>query len=228
MAPSLLIVTRPCTRQEAQHKAFAPLLWATWKYFDGSQQSITMALTKRDELMHGRMQRPQHGAACGARTVKAGRQAPAREQGQYAWASGAACMRAFSSSRHACLVVVDQLVHAARAQGGAHCVSQRLAGVDVADQLRFTLTSIRALSQQDDLRLLRGARKTAGKGAISPRHAAKRPAKAVLQLTITIPIIGIILRRLLAPEGELRGQEVPLEGDGRDSQVVSQRRSWHD
>jgi len=55
------------------------------------------------------------------------------------------------------LVVVDELVHAAWAQRGAHGVDHGHACVDVADQLRLALAGVCALPQQDDLRLLRTA-----------------------------------------------------------------------
>ncbi len=51
-------------------------------------------------------------------------------------------------------VIVYQLVHAAGAQGGAYCVRQRHARIDVADQLRLALAGVRPLLQEDDLRLL--------------------------------------------------------------------------
>lgn len=52
------------------------------------------------------------------------------------------------------LVVVYELVHAPRAQGGAHGVCQGHAGVDVADQLRRALAGVCPLLEQDDLGLL--------------------------------------------------------------------------
>jgi len=52
------------------------------------------------------------------------------------------------------LVIVDQLVHAARAEGGADDVGDGGAGIDVAHQLRLPLRSVRAFLQQNDLRLL--------------------------------------------------------------------------
>lgn len=54
------------------------------------------------------------------------------------------------------LVVVDQLVHAAGAEGGADDVSHHRAGVDVAHQLPLPLRRVRAFLQQDDLRLQHG------------------------------------------------------------------------
>lgn len=59
-------------------------------------------------------------------------------------------------------VVVHELVHAAGAQGGAHSVHHRHAGVDVADQLRLALAGVRALPQQDDLGLLQQAQRGTG------------------------------------------------------------------
>ena len=55
-------------------------------------------------------------------------------------------------------VINDELVHAARAECGAHGIHDRDAGIDVADQLRLALARVRALPQQDDLRLLQGGR----------------------------------------------------------------------
>lgn len=60
------------------------------------------------------------------------------------------------------LVVMDKLVHAARAQRGAHGVNHGHTCIDVADQLSFALASVGALPQQDDLRLLRTTQHTAG------------------------------------------------------------------
>lgn len=51
------------------------------------------------------------------------------------------------------LVVVDELVHAAGAERGADDVGDGGAGVDVGDDLRLALRGVRALLQQDDLRL---------------------------------------------------------------------------
>lgn len=54
----------------------------------------------------------------------------------------------------AALVVVDELVHAAWPQRGAHRVRHRRARVDVAHHLRAPLRRVRPLLEQDDLRLL--------------------------------------------------------------------------
>ncbi len=51
---------------------------------------------------------------------------------------------------------MDELVHAARAQGGAHGIHHRTAGIDVADQLSLALAGVCAVFQQDDLGLLQG------------------------------------------------------------------------
>lgn len=51
-------------------------------------------------------------------------------------------------------VVVHELVHAPRAERGAHHIDDGNAGVDVADELRFALGDIGALFQQNNLRLL--------------------------------------------------------------------------
>lgn len=50
--------------------------------------------------------------------------------------------------------VVDELVHAAGAQGGADHVGDGGAGVDVAHQLRLPLRRVRPFLQQNYLRLL--------------------------------------------------------------------------
>jgi len=55
----------------------------------------------------------------------------------------------------AALVVVDELVHAPGPQRGTHGVRHRRARVDVAHHLRAPLRRVRALLEQDDLRLLR-------------------------------------------------------------------------
>jgi len=52
------------------------------------------------------------------------------------------------------LVIVDELVHAARAEGGADDVGDGGAGIDVTHQLWLPLRSVRAFLQQNDLRLL--------------------------------------------------------------------------
>lgn len=49
---------------------------------------------------------------------------------------------------------MNELVHASRPQGSAHCISDCHAGVDVADQLRLPLRCISPLFQEDDLGLL--------------------------------------------------------------------------
>ena len=54
---------------------------------------------------------------------------------------------------HLTVVVVDQLVHAARAEGSAHDVHHGLARVDVADQLPLALRCVRPFLEQNDLRL---------------------------------------------------------------------------
>jgi len=74
------------------------------------------------------------------------------------------------------LVVVDELVHPPGPQRGPHGVAHRRARVDVAHHLRAPLRRVRALLEQDDLRLhhrrhgwgLRGAR------ASSVRRERKR------------------------------------------------------
>lgn len=53
---------------------------------------------------------------------------------------------------------MDQLVHAARAERRSHGVDDGAAGVDVADQLRLSLTCVGAVFQQYNLRLLQTAR----------------------------------------------------------------------
>ena len=53
------------------------------------------------------------------------------------------------------LVVVDELVHPPGPQRGQHGVAHRRARVDVAHHLRAPLRRVRALLEQDDLRLLR-------------------------------------------------------------------------
>jgi len=53
----------------------------------------------------------------------------------------------------AALVVVDELVHAPGPQRGPHDVRHRRARVDVAHHLRAPLRRVRALLEQDDLRL---------------------------------------------------------------------------
>mmetsp|Transcript_53172 Transcript_53172/g.137548 ORF Transcript_53172/g.137548 Transcript_53172/m.137548 type:complete len:485 (-) Transcript_53172:48-1502(-) len=54
---------------------------------------------------------------------------------------------------HTALVVVDELVHAARAKRRAHDIDDRLACVDVGDQLRLALARVGALLEEDNLRL---------------------------------------------------------------------------
>jgi hypothetical protein len=57
-----------------------------------------------------------------------------------------------------------EFVHAARTQGGAHNVGHRYAGIDVADQLRFSLTGVRTFLEKDDLWLLQGKKREQGGG----------------------------------------------------------------
>ena len=56
------------------------------------------------------------------------------------------------------VLIVDQLVHAAGPERGAHDVDDGLACVDVTDQLRFALRRVRPLLEQNDLRLHHRAR----------------------------------------------------------------------
>lgn len=49
---------------------------------------------------------------------------------------------------------VDELVHAAWSERRAHGLHHGLARIDVTDQLRFPLARVRALLEQNDLRLL--------------------------------------------------------------------------
>ena len=49
------------------------------------------------------------------------------------------------------LVIMDQLVHPAGAQGRCHCVNNCHAGIDVADELGLALAGVCALLQQDHL-----------------------------------------------------------------------------
>lgn len=51
------------------------------------------------------------------------------------------------------LVVVDELVHSPGAQRGPHRVRHRRAGADVAQHLPAALRRVRALLEEDDLRL---------------------------------------------------------------------------
>jgi hypothetical protein len=53
---------------------------------------------------------------------------------------------------------VDELVHAAGAERGAHGVGDGRAGADVAEHLPAALRGVRALLEEDDLRLLRETR----------------------------------------------------------------------
>lgn len=52
-------------------------------------------------------------------------------------------------------IVVDELVHASWAEGGADDISDGTAGVDVANELRLSLAGICAFFEKDDLGLLR-------------------------------------------------------------------------
>lgn len=57
------------------------------------------------------------------------------------------------------LVVMNELVHASRAERGAHSVSKRHARVDIGDQLRRALAGIGTLFEKNDLRLLRSGQR---------------------------------------------------------------------
>ena len=82
--------------------------------------------------------------------------------------------RPIIAHRHRALSV-HELVHAAGAQRGAHHVCHCVAGVDVADQLRLALARVRAILEQDDLRLLQGGgSKGARVGRCRQRMAARR------------------------------------------------------
>ena len=61
------------------------------------------------------------------------------------------------------LVVVDELVHPSGAQRGPHRVRHRRARADVAQHLPAALRRVRALLEQDDLRLLRKSENPTGK-----------------------------------------------------------------
>ena len=51
------------------------------------------------------------------------------------------------------LVIMDELIHSARPERGAHDVDDGLAGVDVGDELCLALGGVGTLAQQHDLRL---------------------------------------------------------------------------
>lgn len=55
---------------------------------------------------------------------------------------------------HRAAFTIDEFVHAARPESGAHHIDDRLTGVNVANQLRDALGRICTLTQQDDARLL--------------------------------------------------------------------------
>jgi len=51
------------------------------------------------------------------------------------------------------LVIMDQLIHSARAQSSGHGIDDRHAGIDIADELRLALARVGALFQQDHLHI---------------------------------------------------------------------------
>lgn len=88
------------------------------------------------------------------------------------------------------LVVVDELVHPPRPQRGPHGVAHRRARVDIAHHLSAPLRRVRALLEQDDLRLLRITNSAAIRPANqSLRARAKVPAdsgKGSVEMALTI------------------------------------------
>lgn len=77
---------------------------------------------------------------------------------------------------------MDQLVHAARSERGAHGVHDRAAGIDVADQLRLALACVRSLLQQDDLRLLQGTGGLLGQSRATAMLLAGADARLLLSM----------------------------------------------
>jgi hypothetical protein len=86
---------------------------------------------------------------------------------------------------------VDELVHATGAQRGAHGVRHRRARVDVAHHMALPLRRVRALLQQDDLRLLRD-RETRGTQSVSwrSRRDSRRARRVVRCLPSSTPCWG--------------------------------------
>jgi len=79
-----------------------------------------------------------------------------------------------AATRRVTLRVDDELVHAARAERGADGVGDSLAGVDVGDELATALGRVRALPQEDDLRLHHHGGGWVGSG---DRGAARRETR---------------------------------------------------
>lgn len=52
------------------------------------------------------------------------------------------------------LCIHNQFVHAARTQSSAHCIHNRLAGIDVRHQLWLALRRVGAFLEEHNLRLL--------------------------------------------------------------------------
>ena len=68
------------------------------------------------------------------------------------------------------LVVVDELIHAARPERGAHDVDDGLTRVDVGDELRLALRGVGALLEEDNLRLKHVARRESWHPTHGHRH----------------------------------------------------------
>ena len=93
-------------------------------------------------------------------------------------------------------VINDELVHATGPQGGSHSIHNRHARIYVADQLRLALARVRALPQQNDLRLLHDCTDMVSACAHVPETClcVQAPQRSVTSAGLTI-----ILRRLWHP-----------------------------
>lgn len=121
----------------------------------------------------------------------------------------------------AALVVVDELVHAAWPQRGAHRVRHHRARVDVAHHLRAPLRRVRPLLQQDDLRLLQNPPTKNPKPQITPviQNLAGRGAEVASMET---GIVVLTIMDAMARSSRFRGDlvagrwrsEVAAEGEG--------------
>jgi hypothetical protein len=119
-----------------------------------------------------------------------------------------------SAGRHL-VTGVDKLVHAARAERRAHGLHDGLTRIDVADQLRLALTGVRALLEQDNLRLLlvrratRSSQSTPSKSintaALSAREAPARASQTHRENARTIIILARVGTEYETREAEGRG-----------------------
>ena len=130
----------------------------------------------------------------------------------------------------AALVVVDELVHAAWPQRGAHRGRHRRARGDVAHHLRAPLRRVRPRLEQDDLRLLQNPPTKnpihKSRASVAPNLAGRRAKAASMETGIVVLTIMDAMARSSRFRGDLGAgrwrSEVAAEGSGEGEEESSE------